>query len=93
MLQEGCVSERLLALTRKLEAEPIFGDYFLVGGTALALLMRTTPVNAHEMTFCDVPRTAGRRPLAKARESVGKAKFKKGISRKGAEPQRIQRKN
>ena len=37
MLQEGCVSERLLALTRKLEAEPIFRDYFLVGGTALAL--------------------------------------------------------
>ena len=37
MLQEGCVSARLLALTRKLEAEPIFRDYFLVVGTALAL--------------------------------------------------------
>jgi hypothetical protein len=37
MLQEGCVSERLLALVRKLEGETVFKDYFLVGGTALAL--------------------------------------------------------
>ena len=37
MLQEGCVSERLLILARKLEGETIFKDYFLVGGTALAL--------------------------------------------------------
>ena len=37
MLQEGCVSERLLALVRKLEKEAAFKDYFLVGGTALSL--------------------------------------------------------
>jgi hypothetical protein len=37
MLQEGCVSERLLMLCRKLEGEPAFNGYFLVGGTALAL--------------------------------------------------------
>jgi len=37
MLQEGCVSERLLALIRKLEGEVVFKDYFLVGGTALTL--------------------------------------------------------
>jgi hypothetical protein len=37
MLQEGSVSERLLALLRKLAGETIFKDYFLVGGTALAL--------------------------------------------------------
>ncbi|MDR2716919.1 MAG: nucleotidyl transferase AbiEii/AbiGii toxin family protein [Treponema sp.] len=37
MLYEGCVSERLLALTRKLEGETVFRDFFLVGGTALAL--------------------------------------------------------
>jgi hypothetical protein len=37
MLQKGCVSERLLALTRKIEGETIFKNYFLVGGTALAL--------------------------------------------------------
>ena len=37
MLQEGCVSERLLTLLRKLQKEKIFKDFFLVGGTALAL--------------------------------------------------------
>ena len=37
MLQDGCVSERLLTLLRKLQKEAIFRDYFLVGGTALAL--------------------------------------------------------
>ena len=37
MLHERCVSKRLLALLRKLENESIFKDYFLVGGTALAL--------------------------------------------------------
>jgi hypothetical protein len=37
MLQKECVSERLLALTRQIEGETIFKDYFLVGGTALAL--------------------------------------------------------
>ena len=37
MLHERCVSKRLLALTRKLEGEAIFRDFFLVGGTALAL--------------------------------------------------------
>jgi hypothetical protein len=37
MLHEGCVSEGLLALVRKLEKEEVFKDYFLVGGTALAL--------------------------------------------------------
>jgi hypothetical protein len=37
MLYEGCVSERLLALTRKLEGEALFRDFFLVEGTALAL--------------------------------------------------------
>lgn len=37
MLQEGCVPERLLTLLRKLQKETVFKDYFLVGGTALAL--------------------------------------------------------
>jgi len=37
MLQEKCVSKKLLALLRKLQGEEIFADYFLVGGTALAL--------------------------------------------------------
>ena len=37
MLQEGCVSKRLLTLLRKLQEEAAFRDYFLVGGTALAL--------------------------------------------------------
>ena len=37
MLQEGCASKGLLALLRKLQGETVFGDYFLVGGTALAL--------------------------------------------------------
>jgi hypothetical protein len=37
MLQEGCVSKGLLALLRKLQGEAAFRDYFLVGGTALAL--------------------------------------------------------
>ncbi|MDR2543730.1 MAG: nucleotidyl transferase AbiEii/AbiGii toxin family protein [Treponema sp.] len=37
MLHEGCVSKRLLNLLRKLEKETVFKDYFLVGGTALAL--------------------------------------------------------
>ena len=37
MLQEGCVSEGLLRLLRKLQNEKIFKDYFLVGGTSLAL--------------------------------------------------------
>lgn len=37
MLQEGCVSERLLTLLQKLQNETNFKDYFLVGGTALAL--------------------------------------------------------
>ena len=39
MLREGCVSEKLLTLLRKLQKENIFKDYFLVGGTALALQM------------------------------------------------------
>jgi len=37
VLQEGCVSKRLLTLLRKLQEEAAFRDYFLVGGTALAL--------------------------------------------------------
>ena len=37
MLYEGCVPKRLLALLRKLQSEPVFKDFFLVGGTALAL--------------------------------------------------------
>ena len=37
MLQKGCVSERLLTLLRRLQEEIAFKDYFLVGGTALAL--------------------------------------------------------
>ena len=37
MLHEGCVSERLLTLLRKLEGDAVFKDYFLVGGTSLAL--------------------------------------------------------
>ena len=37
MLQEGCVSDGLLALIRKLGKEAVFKDYFLVGGTALSL--------------------------------------------------------
>ena len=39
MLHEGCVSGRLLALLRKLEGETVFKEYFLVGGTSLALQM------------------------------------------------------
>ena len=39
MLHEGCVSERLLTLLRKLEKEAVFKEYFFVGGTALALQM------------------------------------------------------
>ena len=39
MLQERCVSERLLKLLRKLQGEEVFKDFFLVGGTALALQM------------------------------------------------------
>ena len=39
MLYEGCVSERLLTLLRELEGEAVFSDYFLVGGTSLALQM------------------------------------------------------
>ena len=37
MLREGCVSEKLLELLRKLQNETVFKNYFLVGGTALAL--------------------------------------------------------
>jgi hypothetical protein len=37
MLQEGCISKGLLTLLRKLQEETVFRDYFLVGGTALAL--------------------------------------------------------
>ena len=37
MLQEECVSKGLLALLRKLQGEAAFKDFFLVGGTALAL--------------------------------------------------------
>ena len=37
MLQERCVSKRLLTLLRKLQEEKVFKNYFLVGGTALAL--------------------------------------------------------
>ena len=37
MLREGCVSKGLLTLLRKLQGEAAFKDYFLVGGTALAL--------------------------------------------------------
>jgi len=40
MLQEGCVSEKLLKLLRKLQKEKILKDYFLVGGTALALQIK-----------------------------------------------------
>lgn len=39
MLREECVSIKLLTLLRKLQSEKIFRDYFLVGGTALALQM------------------------------------------------------
>ena len=39
MLYKGSVSKRLLTLLRKLEGEAIFKEYFLVGGTALALQM------------------------------------------------------
>jgi len=39
MLQERCVSKKLLALLKKLQEEEIFKDYFLVGGTSLALQM------------------------------------------------------
>jgi len=39
VLQEGCVSKRLLTLLRKLQEETVFKDYFLVGGTALTLQM------------------------------------------------------
>ena len=37
MLRKGCVSERLLALLKKLQKDTVFKEYFLVGGTALAL--------------------------------------------------------
>ena len=37
MLYERCVPQKLITLIRKLENEPIFKDFFLVGGTALAL--------------------------------------------------------
>ena len=37
MLHEKCVPKKLLSLIRKLENESIFRDFFLVGGTALAL--------------------------------------------------------
>ena len=37
MLHEGCVSKGLLNLIRNLEKEPVFNDFFLVGGTALTL--------------------------------------------------------
>jgi hypothetical protein len=37
VLQEGCVSKGLLITLRKLQGETAFRDYFLVGGTALAL--------------------------------------------------------
>ena len=37
MLHERCISKKLLILLRKLENESVFKDYFLVGGTALAL--------------------------------------------------------
>ena len=37
MLHEGCVSKKILALLRKLQNDSVFADYFLVGGTALAL--------------------------------------------------------
>ena len=37
MLHERCVSKGLLALLRKLQKETVFKDFFLVGGTSLAL--------------------------------------------------------
>jgi len=37
MLHERCVPVKLLNMIRKLENEPVFKDFFLVGGTALAL--------------------------------------------------------
>ncbi|MDR1429080.1 MAG: nucleotidyl transferase AbiEii/AbiGii toxin family protein [Spirochaetaceae bacterium] len=37
MLQKECVSESLLALLQELQQADIFRDYFLVGGTSLAL--------------------------------------------------------
>jgi len=37
MLHERCVSKELLTLLKKLQKEAIFNDFFLVGGTALAL--------------------------------------------------------
>ena len=37
MLHERCVSKKLLALLQKLESGSVFKDFFLVGGTALAL--------------------------------------------------------
>ena len=39
MLRERSVSKRLLTLLVKLQSEKVFKDYFLVGGTALALQM------------------------------------------------------
>jgi hypothetical protein len=37
MLQKECVSESLLILLKELQQAAIFKDYFLVGGTSLAL--------------------------------------------------------
>jgi len=37
MLHEGSVPKKLLDLLKKLENEAVFNDFFLVGGTALAL--------------------------------------------------------
>jgi hypothetical protein len=37
MLRKECVSKPLLTLLKKLQREDIFKDYFLVGGTSLAL--------------------------------------------------------
>ena len=37
MLQKGCVSEKLLILLQELQNAVFFRDFFLVGGTALAL--------------------------------------------------------
>jgi hypothetical protein len=37
VLQKGCVSKSLLILLKKLMNSDIFKDYFLVGGTSLAM--------------------------------------------------------
>ena len=39
MLHEGCVSKRLLNLLRELQGDQTLNGFFLVGGTALALLL------------------------------------------------------